>query len=355
MLEISTFGGLSIKHGGKPTSMLATLEAEALLVYLASTGMPVPLQALAELLWPGRSSELALSDLHEALASLHRLLGTPIPTPGDTAHMSKGMSVWLDLRELEEKLDEGQTEEAIALYAGPFLEGFELRGAPAFNAWVVEERQRLHRGVVDALQILVAQQLAGGDLRGAITSARQLLDLEPALESTEWHSRLSEALNRDDARPYGRHLPAAENSGSQAKRGPVEAGREVLLPVVDARARRQAALLRLSAELAAALDEDEVCRQVVLGLHDTLGYDVLALMLIDEATGDRVLAAQIGYDEPLTPIRPGQGLSEQPLLDGQLQYTPVVTRAPNYTYGKGGSEVDVPVRVGDRVLGVLVA
>ncbi|MGD8472720.1 MAG: PAS domain S-box protein [Anaerolineae bacterium] len=355
MLEISTFGGLSIKHGGKPTSMLATLEAEALLVYLASTGMPVPLQALAELLWPGRSSELALSDLHEALASLHRLLGTPIPTPGDTAHMSKGMSVWLDLRELEEKLDEGQTEEAIALYAGPFLEGFELRGAPAFNAWVVEERQRLHRGVVDALQILVAQQLAGGDLRGAITSAGRLLDLEPALESTEWHSRLSEALNRDDARPYGRHLPAAENSGSQAKRGPVEAGREVLLPVVDARARRQAALLRLSAELAAALDEDEVCRQVVLGLHDTLGYDVLALMLIDEATGDRVLAAQIGYDEPLTPIRPGQGLSEQPLLDGQLQYTPVVTRAPNYTYGKGGSEVDVPVRVGDRVLGVLVA
>ena len=300
MLEISTFGGLSIKVKGKPDSKLATLEAEALLVYRASTGMPVPLQALAELLWPDRSPELALSNVRGALASLHRLLGTPIPISGDAAYIGKGVSVWLDLHQLERELDAGQTEEAVALYAGAFLEGFELRGAPAFNAWVAEERQRLHSTVVDAAQTLVAQQLAGGDLRGAIASATRLLDLEPALESTEWRSRLSEALNQDDA-------------GWKTARRPAEAGREDLLPVADARARRQAALLRLSAELAAALDEDQVCRQVVSVLHDTLGYDVLALMLLDETTGDRVLAAQVGYDEPLTPIRPGQGLSEQPL------------------------------------------
>ena len=35
------------------------------------------------------------------------------------------------------------------------------------------------------------------------------------------------------------------------------------------------------------LDEAEVCRRVVHGLHDTLGYDVLALYMLDEATGDR--------------------------------------------------------------------
>ena len=141
----------------------------------------------------------------------------------------------------------------------------------------------------------------------------------------------------------------------RTEREHAEAEREDPRPAAGAQARRQAALLRLSAELAAALDEDEVCQRVVNGLHDTLGYDVLALLLVDETTGDRVLAAEVGYDDPPTPIQAGQGLSQQPLLDGQLLYTPDVTQSPNYTYGMWGSEVDVPVRIGDQVLGVLVA
>ena len=143
--------------------------------------------------------------------------------------------------------------------------------------------------------------------------------------------------------------------GGESEREQAEAVRADLLAIAGAQARRQAALFRVSAELAGALDEEEVCQRVVQGLHDTLGYDVLALMLVDETSGDRVVAAQVGYDEPPTPIQPGQGLSEQPLLDGRLQYTPDVTQVPDYYYGQGGSEVDVPVRIGDEVLGVLVA
>ncbi len=123
----------------------------------------------------------------------------------------------------------------------------------------------------------------------------------------------------------------------------------------DDKARRQTALLRLSADLAATLEEDEICQRVVQGLHDTLDYDVLALMLVDETTGNRVLATSVGYDEPVTPLPPGRGLSELPLLDGQLHYTPDVSRDHRYFYGKGGSEVDVPVRIGGKVLGVLIA
>jgi len=131
--------------------------------------------------------------------------------------------------------------------------------------------------------------------------------------------------------------------------------RERLLAAERAQARRQAALLRLSAELAATLEEAEVCRRVVDGLHDTLRYDFVALFLVDETTGDRVLAASVGFDEPPTRLRPGEGLSERPLLDGQLQYTPDVTQDSRYFYGIGGSEVDAPVRIGEEVLGVLIA
>ena len=135
-----------------------------------------------------------------------------------------------------------------------------------------------------------------------------------------------------------------------------EAGRERLLMAARAQARRQAALFRVSAELAATLEEAEVCRRVVDGLHDTLGYDHLALFLVDETTGDRLLAAGVAIPQSVpTRIPSGQGLSERPLLDGQLHYTPDVTQDARYIPALGGAEVDVPVRIGGKVLGVLTA
>ena len=126
-------------------------------------------------------------------------------------------------------------------------------------------------------------------------------------------------------------------------------------PTGPRRAPRQAALLRLSAELAATLDNRELCTPVVTGLHDTLGYDHVALFLVDEASVCRVVVAGVGFLAPPPKLLPGQGLSERPLLDGQLHYTPDVTHDPRYIGSLHGSEVDVPVRIGGRVLGVLVA
>ena len=126
----------------------------------------------------------------------------------------------------------------------------------------------------------------------------------------------------------------------------------------DSGLRRQAALLRLSAEIAAAPTEAEICRAVVHGLRDpALGYVFLGLFLVDEATGDRVLQASIGW--PDVPenwrVHPGQGLSERPLKDGKLHYTPDVAREAGYLPSlNSGSEVDIPLLVGGRVFGVLV-
>lgn len=121
---------------------------------------------------------------------------------------------------------------------------------------------------------------------------------------------------------------------------------------------RQAALFRLSAAIAAARDEDEICRRVVEGLQDeALGYAYVATFLLDRATGERVERAKVGWSASDVPIRlgPGQGLSEKPLLDGQLHYTPDVTQAPGYVATlSSGSEVDAPLKIGQEVVGVLV-
>ena len=85
-------------------------------------------------------------------------------------------------------------------------------------------------------------------------------------------------------------------------------------------ARRQAALLRLSVEIGAAPDEAAICRSVVQGLHEGLGYGFLGIFLVDERTGDRVLHASVGWPEapPHFRLPPGRGLSELPLQNGQI-------------------------------------
>jgi len=123
-------------------------------------------------------------------------------------------------------------------------------------------------------------------------------------------------------------------------------------------ARRRSALLRLSGNLAAALDEGEICRCVVERLQDeSLGYKFVGLFLVDEATDERVMRAAVGWsDIPVGwRIPRGQGLSARAIADGLLHYTPDVTQEPLYIPGlSSGSELDVPLIIDGHPAGVLV-
>ncbi|HLB54731.1 MAG TPA: GAF domain-containing protein, partial [Gemmatimonadales bacterium] len=94
------------------------------------------------------------------------------------------------------------------------------------------------------------------------------------------------------------------------------------------------------------------------GLRDeALGYHFLGVFLLDPATGDRVLAAAAGWADVPADMRvpPGRGLSARPIADGKLRYTADVSREPEYVPGlSSGSEVDVPIRADEEVLGVMV-
>ena len=114
-------------------------------------------------------------------------------------------------------------------------------------------------------------------------------------------------------------------------------------------------LFKLSAELVGLIDEKDICRQVSFRLNKSLGYDFVAIFLIDETTQIRHLIASAGFENPVTPLYPGQGVSERPFFNGKLQYTPDVTKDERYFYGSGGSEVDVPIWIGDKVIGVIIA
>jgi PAS domain S-box-containing protein len=206
----------------------------------------------------------------------------------------------------------------------------------------------------ERLLATVAGQLATAieKMRLYEEAQRELAERVRVEEELRKHrDHLEEVVNERTAELREANAQLQQEIGERAQ---AEAEREQLVAAVGAQAVRQAALLRLSAELAATLEETQVCRHVVDGLHDTLGYDFVAIYLLDRATGERVHAASIGFVEPPARFAPGEGLSERPLMDGRLQYTPDVAQAPQYFYGMGGSEVDVPVRIGGEVLGVLV-
>ena len=128
--------------------------------------------------------------------------------------------------------------------------------------------------------------------------------------------------------------------------------------VPDPEARRRSALLRLSTGIAAAQDERDVCRAVVDGLHDRdLGYDFVGVFLLDPETGDRVMQASVGWEGTHDGYRipSGQGLSERPLKDREVHYTPRVRGESGHVVAAAsGSELDLPLIVDDEVVGVIV-
>ena len=123
-------------------------------------------------------------------------------------------------------------------------------------------------------------------------------------------------------------------------------------------ARRQAALLRLTTQIAAAHAEAEIYQSVVNGLRDpAIGFDFVGVFLLDAATGDRVMQACVGWSDLPDGFRlpRDKGLSARPFEDGALHYTADVTKVPGYVPGlESGSEVDVPLRIDDEIAGVLV-
>ncbi len=124
-----------------------------------------------------------------------------------------------------------------------------------------------------------------------------------------------------------------------------------------AMALRQSALLRLSSAIAAATTEQEICEAVVNGLRDeALGYSFLGVFLIDEASGDRVMVASVGWTAATPGFRlaKGHGITERAVLEKRLHYTPEVRRESHYEPTlNSGSEVDVPLIIDGTVIGVL--
>lgn len=181
MLRILTFGGLTVESSERPGRALQVrLQGLALLARLAVAGeRGVSREKLVGYFWPETDERNALHSLSQALHRLKNELGTESPVLGTRILRLDPELVSTDVADFEMADRAGNAECAVALYAGPFLDGIFVSGAPEFERWAEEERRRLADRHAGALRRLAAAAASRGEHDAASQWWRRLLATDP--------------------------------------------------------------------------------------------------------------------------------------------------------------------------------
>jgi serine/threonine-protein kinase len=151
----------------------------ALLVLLASgRERGVSRDKLIATLSPESPSDSARHALHQLLYYLRQQVGDDAFLGTDPLRLNRDV-VGFDVAEFEAALAAGAPEDAVALYRGPFLDGFHLGDSIEFEEWAAGERGRLAARHADTLARLAEAAAARGDEAVACSWWRRLTELDP--------------------------------------------------------------------------------------------------------------------------------------------------------------------------------
>lgn len=167
MLHLHTLGGLRLEGPDGPIAGAAARRRRplAVLAAIAAAGQRgMSRDRLMGLFWPESDAESARHALAQSLYLLRRDLGADelLLAAGSDLRLNPAV-IDSDIQSLFAALDTGDAPAAMAAYAGPFLEGFYLSGAPDFERWVEEERARLAGRFQSMLEREATQAEAAGD------------------------------------------------------------------------------------------------------------------------------------------------------------------------------------------------
>jgi DNA-binding SARP family transcriptional activator len=181
MLRLRTFGGLTLARGEEDLTGAVTQRRRlAILAALAVAGeQGMSRDKLQALLWPESDAARARHVLNQLLYAQRRQVGSNALFRGQKTLRLNPEMIWTDAGTFEAALQRGELEEAAAVYAGPFLDGFFLKDAPEFERWTDENRSRLARRHLDALSALAGRATLTGDHTAAAAWWRRALDADP--------------------------------------------------------------------------------------------------------------------------------------------------------------------------------
>ena len=199
MYTLRAFGGLSL-HGpqGIVTGAAAQRRKLALLSMLAAAGeRGMSRDRLIAILWPESDAAHARHVLTQTLSALRRELRSEELVLGSADLRLNATIIGSDLAQFDARVRENDRARAVSLYAGPFLDGVHLTGAPEFEQWVDEQRAQFHRRVAEALEGLARGEEEKGDHVAAARWWQQRVALDP-LDSAVAYQYMISLVNAGD-------------------------------------------------------------------------------------------------------------------------------------------------------------
>ncbi len=169
---------------GLPRRFRTRKQMGLLLVLARRAGRPQGREQLVELLWGGDEPRAARHSLAQSISLINKAFGQDaIRFAGkDQVTLREGL-VWLDADEFEQHAAAGRYEEARGLWRGNLMEGLWVQRAPAFEAWVDSERQRLKRLHRTVLHAAVEAERTAGNWSAMRATAESLLESDPLDEA----------------------------------------------------------------------------------------------------------------------------------------------------------------------------
>lgn len=208
MLSFTLLGSVALFKNGQPVSPFRSQKEAALLIYLAQTGRPHSREFIAELLWEGRSTKQALSNLRTVLARLRKQVDDELVVSRQSLTLAPESQQQVDsvillttltkVGRVDSVAEASTLQTALDAYRGDFLADFFLADAPQFDQWVTTTREQIRRHVIAAYDKLGEYMLSTGATEKGIATVRRWLDVD-ALDETA-HTLLIRLLLEDGQR-----------------------------------------------------------------------------------------------------------------------------------------------------------
>jgi DNA-binding SARP family transcriptional activator len=134
---------------------------------------------MVTVLWPEGESEKVRASLKQTIYMLRQELGEPELIMGSGDLRLNPAVIDVDLWAFERAVAAGSSEQAVALYRGPFLDGVYINDAPEFEHWVDNQRDRLARRFAAQIETLALSAMGANDPRGAAEWWLRLTEQDP--------------------------------------------------------------------------------------------------------------------------------------------------------------------------------
>ena len=181
MLSLQFFGGCSLNSDGTPLAGPAVQRRRlALLALVASAkSQGVSRDKLTACFWPEEDREHARHFLADSLFTIRKAVGKDVLLSAGSDIRLNYDIVDTDVRQFEDAIARGDHLSAIALYQGPFLDGFFVSDAPDFDRWADSERERLAALYGKCVERVAQDHEARGEYKSAADWWKRLAEHAP--------------------------------------------------------------------------------------------------------------------------------------------------------------------------------